>query len=414
MIGIHLLYKIVSENRYDIFIKLPKEIFIEKAEVDYFEKIYRYTENYKQFPKLSQPETFTDEPLEFYLDAIKDRYILLKYERLKSANLTPKQIEAYLERVLSELKHISLITKNSIVEKTQLADYTKQLFENMKKSLIGKGTLGIPTGFPFIDSHTGGLIKGDLFVLVARPKMGKTYYLLKMIQNISKDNKVLIITNEMTIESMLKRFLYLITKNRTFISFTAIPDDFLLQKSIIELENYNIHFLNGSELKDIKDVYYHIKHFQPDILAIDGAYILPTNRVFKSEWEKATHIIRELRMYAMETNIPIIATYQLNRLSTKAKEIDTEHIAFSDAIAQYSSVIISLSVPKMDKNIEASRFRELKIVANRHGVANVKWLYNFDFYECNFDEVNVFENPEQFVDIEVSEDGQEFDYTTDY
>src|SRR5690606_38227179 len=48
-------------------------------------------------------------------------------------------------------------------------------FEEIEKLQAAKGGLtGVPTGFPDLDSLTGGLQRGDLVILAARPSMGKT------------------------------------------------------------------------------------------------------------------------------------------------------------------------------------------------------------------------------------------------
>lgn len=50
----------------------------------------------------------------------------------------------------------------------------------------GTGMAGLSTGFPSLDEMTGGLEKGSLYVIAARPKMGKTGLAWQICENVAR------------------------------------------------------------------------------------------------------------------------------------------------------------------------------------------------------------------------------------
>ena len=66
---------------------------------------------------------------------------------------------------------------------------------------------GISTGFVKLDEMTGGLHAGELFILAARPSMGKTALALNIAQHVASNSKqtVAVFSLEMSKESLLTR-----------------------------------------------------------------------------------------------------------------------------------------------------------------------------------------------------------------
>ena len=58
-------------------------------------------------------------------------------------------------------------------------DHVEYLYEHQDEPL------GLPTGFPDLDQLLGGLQKGDLVIIAARPSMGKTALCLNIAQHVA-------------------------------------------------------------------------------------------------------------------------------------------------------------------------------------------------------------------------------------
>jgi replicative DNA helicase len=75
--------------------------------------------------------------------------------------------------------------------------------------------------------------------------------------------------------------------------------------------------------------------YKPDAIYIDGAYLLKPEFYAKSRYEIVSSVAESLKTLAKELNIPIFATYQLNKR--------TEDIYQSAVVRQLSSIVIELS-----------------------------------------------------------------------
>jgi replicative DNA helicase len=68
--------------------------------------------------------------------------------------------------------------------------------------------LGIPSGYPDLDKLTGGLQKGDLIIVAARPGVGKTSLMLNIGYHAAfrHRQRVAIFSLEMGNEQLVQRF----------------------------------------------------------------------------------------------------------------------------------------------------------------------------------------------------------------
>lgn len=70
---------------------------------------------------------------------------------------------------------------------SQLGKYTSKLMEKLKKARKSEKTiLGVKTGLTDLDNYTGGLQKGDLIIIAARPSMGKTALATTIAKNVAE------------------------------------------------------------------------------------------------------------------------------------------------------------------------------------------------------------------------------------
>ena len=88
-----------------------------------------------------------------------------------------------------------------------LTDALRQVIDEIESAQAHRGCTGVSTGLPSVDYVTGGLQKGDTFVIAARPSMGKTALAMSIACNVAMDQKVPVgvISMEMTAVSLIKR-----------------------------------------------------------------------------------------------------------------------------------------------------------------------------------------------------------------
>jgi replicative DNA helicase len=87
------------------------------------------------------------------------------------------------------------------------------IIDDVQLAIENKGHLtpgAMSTGWPDFDRATLGLVAGDLFLIGARPKMGKTAVLNTMVKNMTVDQNIptLVISMEMTAKRFLRRTLF--------------------------------------------------------------------------------------------------------------------------------------------------------------------------------------------------------------
>jgi replicative DNA helicase len=183
---------------------------------------------------------------------------------------------------------------------------------------------GIPTGFKDMDNMLAGLQRSDLFILAARPSMGKTALALNLAHNVAVQAKepVLVFSLEMSKEQLVDRLLSmesgvdawaLRTGNLTDTDFEKIGN---AMGALSEAPIY-IDDTPGITVSDLRTKARREAHQRPlGLIIVDylqlmsggGKYGGDGNRV-----QEISEISRGLKGVARELNVPLIALSQLSR-----------------------------------------------------------------------------------------------------
>jgi replicative DNA helicase len=183
---------------------------------------------------------------------------------------------------------------------------------------------GIPTGFKDMDNMLAGLQRSDLFILAARPSMGKTALALNLAHNVAVQAKepVLLFSLEMSKEQLVDRLLSmesgvdawaLRTGNLTDTDFEKIGN---AMGALSEAPIY-IDDTPGITVSDLRTKARREAHQRPlGLIIVDylqlmsggGKYGGDGNRV-----QEISEISRGLKGVARELNVPLIALSQLSR-----------------------------------------------------------------------------------------------------
>lgn len=222
--------------------------------------------------------------------------------------------------------------------------------EELQNRLDGKGVKAISTGFPDVDKRlSGGMRPGELIVLAARPKMGKTAFALNLAANIAEDRSVLVLSMEMPKAQL---------HDRNLANLGHIPLSGLLQPSeltdsdwsgltraIQKIEALNL-FLDdqgGLRLLDVRMKAKQTKRRHGlDVMVVDYLQLMEgdgDNRNAQIEG-----ITRGLKALAKELGIAIVLLSQLNRELEKRpnKRPQPSDLRDSGAIEQDADVVIFL------------------------------------------------------------------------
>jgi len=135
-----------------------------------------------------------------YAAIVRDKAVkrgLIRFGRdvAELAANSPEESAAMVDQASSELEKLALARTR--IEPVRAADELKAHVEEIERRMDGQSK-AISTGYPALDEKlSGGLRGGDLIVLAARPKMGKTALAVNIACNVAADHPVLVQSMEM-------------------------------------------------------------------------------------------------------------------------------------------------------------------------------------------------------------------------
>lgn len=198
-------------------------------------------------------------------------------------------------------------------------------FDRLDELHRDKGKLrGIPTGYKDLDNILAGLQPSDLFILAARPSMGKTAFVLNLAHNIAvkAQQSVLLFSLEMGKEQLVDRLLAaeagvdawkLRTGNLTDNDFEKIGH---AMGTLSEAKIY-IDDTAGITVSDLRTKARREAHKQPlGLIVVDYLQLMSGGARFSGESSRVqeiSEISRGLKGVARELNVPVIALSQLSR-----------------------------------------------------------------------------------------------------
>lgn len=181
------------------------------------------------------------------------------------------------------------------------------------------------------------------------------------------------------IEAMLMGIMYDEFNYNKFKSGTLDPEqeklyfEFLDRKS--KLEPLIIETATG-----VSNVNAKIQQHKPDVVFIDGVYLMEDDRGAEQDWLRVAHITRDLKMLAKSNKIPICINSQADRTTSNKTGPELDNIGFSSAIGHDSDVVLSLF---RDEEMLEDREMKVKILKQREGVTGSVML-NWDFSTMDF------------------------------
>lgn len=234
-----------------------------------------------------------------------------------------KQLRELIEEAETRLFQVSQQhVKQSIVSiETILADS----FERLDDLHKDKNKLrGVPTGFKDMDNLLAGLQRSDLFILAARPAMGKTALSLNLAHNVAMLAKqpVLVFSLEMSKEQLVDRLLSmesgvdawaLRTGNLTDSDFEKIGQAMgELSEAPIYIDDTPGITVSDLRTKARREAHQH----QLGLIIVDYLQLMSGGSRYAGEGNRVqeiSEISRGLKGVARELNVPLIALSQLSR-----------------------------------------------------------------------------------------------------
>jgi len=299
-----------------------------------------------------------------------------------------------LSDLIEESEHgIFKLTQKHIKENVvSIEDVLGESFERLDELHKDKGKLrGITTGFKSLDNLLAGLQKSDLFVLAARPAMGKTAMVLNIAHNVATkaEQPVLVFSLEMSKEQLVDRMLAresgvsawaLRTGNLTDNDFEKIGQAMgVLGEAPIYIDD-----TPGLTISELRTKAKREAHRHPlGLVIVDYLQLMSGGSHFGGQANRVqeiSEISRGLKGIARELNVPLIALSQLSRsVESRSPQIpQLSDLRESGSIEQDADVVAFLyREDYYNPETEKHNILEVHIRKHRHGeVGNIELYFD--------------------------------------
>lgn len=310
-------------------------LFEEGTEVELVSLVQRLLDK-GLLDRVGGPSTLTDlytyapSPGHFrhHLQHVKDKFVLRAIiqnsnEAIAQAYDAPDEVAALLDTV--EAKMLAIRESSETNKAPTICMSVKEVIHEFELFLTGdKKTPGLTTGFDELDRMSGGLKNGEVFVVAARPSMGKTSLMMNIVEHICLcDSKPsMVFSCEMTAFQLVQRLIF--SRGKFSIShlsrgYTPTKGDLLrLKRAAIETSAAKL-FIDDTSGISINELRAKARRKKRDeniqFIAIDYLQLMKsrTKQAENSREREIAEISAGIKGLAKELSIPILILAQLNR-----------------------------------------------------------------------------------------------------
>lgn len=258
------------------------------------------------------------------------------------------------------------------VGKSNDIDLTDNPMERFDEYLAIKtrpnGLLGMATGFNTIDKATAGLQPGQLIVIIAPPKTGKSVLSMQVAVNLHNDGFAPMYQSfEMTNQEQKTRHDAMranISHARLTRGNLKTDEEVRYKRLLTKMDDMHKFYLTDTpSASTVSGLAAKIEKLQPDVVFVDGVYLMIDEISGEMNNSKAlTNITRSLKRLALKTKKPIIITTQVLEWKMKKNRVSASSIGYSSSFFQDADVILALE--RQDEEDDSSRV--LRIEASRN------------------------------------------------
>jgi replicative DNA helicase len=378
-----------SKEARDMISRIEEDDFYYLEHKKYFVMLNEYIKNNKDFDIYAVPNR-TTALTSFYSrpDVLVSNFHLY-LRRLKEISNIRK-----IEYMAHDISTNCQEGKNSIEIREKFLDSLSSIKPHDLKDIVNVGeaindfdsildydfSKNVSTGFNALDRMIGGLQPSGLYAIAGVPAAGKTTFILNMIHNVLKDNKkVLFASFEMSYREVINRFVSMITGLSTVAMRGANRRTYTLEDKTLKtiaaakekIKKYDLNFIGkgGLSVSDIADRMKYLGGVQ--VLFVD--YLQLIKSAGKTRYEQVTQISRDLKMLAMQFDIPVVVVASINRANMARPDKRPQLSDFRDSgnIEYDLDGAFLLYRPAQFKADANETEAELDIAKNRFGKSNV-------------------------------------------
>ncbi|MCX6868140.1 MAG: replicative DNA helicase [Verrucomicrobia bacterium] len=338
--------------------------------------------------------TYAPSPGHFrhHLQHVKDKFVLRSIiqnsnEAIAQAYDAPAEVASLLDSV--EARMLAIREGSESNKTITIKQSVEDVIEQFQALIAGeKCSQGIATGFAELDRMSGGLKPGEMFVIAARPSMGKTSLMMNLVEHICIDlgNASMVFSCEMSAFQLVQRLVFARAKfaiSQLSRGYTPNKGDLQrIQRTAMEISASKL-FIDDTAGISINELRAKARRKKRDdniqFIAIDYLQLMRSRskQAENAREREIAEISAGIKGLAKELNIPIVILAQLNRgpESRTGKSLGMPRLSDlreSGAIEQDADLVGLLYRAEYyadsaeDKEAEAGK-AELVLAKNRNG-----------------------------------------------
>lgn len=380
--------------RKDI-ITLSEDDFAFTEHKNLFSVMYRLYKEQRNFDHLSVSANAKDDVKQVIADCISEAVSSTTYSEHKKLLKEMASVRRLKEGVeqLELDGNMSLINLQNLLKSEQeqrlCTDLKKVNGENATRfisSLLSEEKV-LKTGFNAFDTVSGGLRRGTLFTVGARPSTGKTSFAVNVAKNVyEQGKKVIFFSLEMSAGMIYERFFSdLLNLNyESFNSKKISQENIISMGNVLEKSMKNLFILD--DVYNAEQICNIIMEQKPDLAVIDFVQIVSTTSKFTETRHKIDYISALLKRTAKTTGTVIMVLSQLSRAGKDSPTMSD--LKESGGLEQDGDYIALLHRPYvLKKDLETSPgSTELLLDKNKFGATGKIEMF-FDLPHQRFQEV---------------------------
>lgn len=263
-----------------------------------------------------------------HTELLRDKHILRSVikvgnDAVMRAYAGDEEVRVLLDTV--EQQVLAIRESNETEARASLTTILKQAVNNIEAYMATRGAVqGLATGYPLLDSKTNGLKAGDMFVIAARPSMGKTSLLLNIMEDVAlrQQKPAMMFSCEMPSVQLVERLLFAhsgLQKSKIIGKKGLEAQDLQrFQKAILLLKNSSL-VLDDTASITITELRAKARRVKREkglsVIGIDYLQLMRSysKQAQNSREREIAEISAGLKALAKELEVPVIVLAQLNR-----------------------------------------------------------------------------------------------------
>lgn len=302
------------------------------------------------------------------------------------------EIAGLVDQIESDIYNV----RNSNVKSdiVSIRESIRDVFENIQDILAKKVEVGLDSGYPDLNKLIVGLKPGEMFVLAARPSIGKTTFALNLIRNIAlRGNNmrgVLFFSLEMTAEQIVRKLLCMeaeVSESSFYDGSFKEKDMPKLTRAVSFYRNANI-FIDPTAGLTVPEMRAKARRLKTqhniEMICIDYLQLMKAGMKVDGRQQEVAEISSGVKKLAKDLNVPVVVLAQLNREVEKtaggSSRPKLSNLRESGAIEQDADIVAFLHRNRDEAKdmtreaMIAGLETELIIEKNRNGQTGIVYL----------------------------------------